>query len=108
MKVLLDENVPHELRPMLSEHEVFTVRYKGWLGLKNGVLLRTAAEDGFDVLVTLDSGIQFQQNLQNLPIAIVFVRSKQGSMEELIPLLPFIRKALKLLKPKTFVRVPEN
>ena len=49
MKVLLDENLAHRLRTNLGAHEVFTVRYKGWAGLKNGELLRTAENDGIDV-----------------------------------------------------------
>lgn len=67
MKVLLDENLPHELRRELSGHEVFTVQYMGWSGVKNGLLLGRAAKAGFDVMVTMDSGVPYQQNLALLP-----------------------------------------
>ena len=46
MKVLLDENLPHDLRKLLPGHDVFTVAYLGWAGVKNGELLRRAAADG--------------------------------------------------------------
>jgi hypothetical protein len=49
VKVLLDENLPHLLRNNLGDHEVFTVRYQGWAGLKNGELIKTAEDDGFEV-----------------------------------------------------------
>ena len=51
MKVLLDENLAHRLRRNLGAHEVFTVSYKGWAGLQNGELLRTAENDGIEVFV---------------------------------------------------------
>jgi len=58
MKVLLDENLPHELRHLITGHDVFTVTYMGWSGLRNGALLARATEAGFDALITLDSGIE--------------------------------------------------
>jgi hypothetical protein len=48
VKLLLDENLPHLLRNNLGDHDVFTVRSKGWAGLKNGELLKTADEEGFE------------------------------------------------------------
>jgi hypothetical protein len=54
LKVLLDENIPHDLRPFLRHHETFTAAYRGWAGLKNGELLDAAEKAGFDVLVTGD------------------------------------------------------
>ena len=54
MKVLLDENLAHRLRNNLGAHEVFTVGYRGWAGLKNGELLRIAEENGIEVFLTGD------------------------------------------------------
>jgi predicted nuclease of predicted toxin-antitoxin system len=54
VKVLLDENLAHRLRKNLGTHEVFTVRHKGWAGLKNGELLRTAEREGIEVFLTGD------------------------------------------------------
>jgi len=63
VKVLLDSNVPRDLRAHLSHHETFTA--------KNGVLLKACEDAGFDVLVTGDKTLQYEQNLKNRKIAIV-------------------------------------
>lgn len=70
MKVLLDEDLPHKLRPHLPG-EVFTVAYMGWGGLKNGELLEAAKQAGIDVLVTGDQSMPHEQNIEACPIAIV-------------------------------------
>jgi hypothetical protein len=54
VKVLLDEDLPHKLRMAIPNHEVSTVAYVGWAGLKNGALLRAAEDAGFEVFVTAD------------------------------------------------------
>lgn len=71
MKVLLDENLPHRLRNVLAAHEVFTVRYQGWSGLKNGELLGTAERSGFEVFLTGDQTISYEQNLAGRQIAVI-------------------------------------
>jgi hypothetical protein len=77
MKLLLDENLPHPLRHHLRGHEVFTVHYLGWLSVSNGRLLQLAADAGFDALVTLDSGVPYQQNLATLPVGVVILTAEQ-------------------------------
>ena len=54
MKVLLDENLDHALRTLLGQHEVLTVTYMGWAGLKNGELLKAAEDSGIEVFITGD------------------------------------------------------
>lgn len=71
MKVLLDENMPHQLRVNLVGHDVSTVQYKGWAGTKNGELLRLAEIAGIEVLVTSDQNLTYQQNLRGRAISIV-------------------------------------
>jgi hypothetical protein len=71
VKVLLDENLPHRLRNHFGSHEVFTVRYQGWSGLENGELLRTAENEGFDVFLTGDQTMSYEQNLSGRRIAVV-------------------------------------
>ena len=71
MKVLLDENLPHRLRNGLGSHEVFTVSYMGWAGLKNGELLSVAEEAGFEVFVTGDQTLSYEQNLTGRRIAVL-------------------------------------
>ncbi len=75
MKVLLDENLPYLLRNNIGNHDVFTVRYKGWAGLKNGELLTTAEDDGFEVLITGDQTISYEQNLAGRRVAILVLSS---------------------------------
>lgn len=71
MKVLLDENLPHRLRNALGAHEAFTVRYMGWAGLKNGALLSVAEESGFEVFITGDQTLSYEQNLTGRRIAVL-------------------------------------
>lgn len=75
MKVLLDENLPHLLRNSLGDREVFTVRYQGWAGLKNGELLKTAEDEGFEVFITGDQTLSYEQNLTGRRVAVVVLSS---------------------------------
>jgi len=72
---LLDENLDHRLRNHLGAHEVFTASYKGWDGLKNGNLIRVAEGDGFDVLLTGDQTLCYEQNLSGRRLAIIAMSS---------------------------------
>ena len=71
MPILLDNNVPRGLARALTGHVVTEARERGWATLQNGDLLRVAEEAGFDVLVTADKNIRYQQNLEVRKIAIV-------------------------------------
>jgi hypothetical protein len=75
VKVLLDENLPHLLRTNLGDHDVFTVRYKGWASLKNGELLKTAEDDGFGVFITGDQTLSYEQNFYVRRVAVVVLSS---------------------------------
>lgn len=105
MKLLLDENLPHPLRDHLPGHDVYTVAYMGWSGRKNGELLALAAQDHFDALITIDAGIEYQQNLGALPCAVVLLVAESNAFEHLEPLLPKLLAALQALQPRTLVRV---
>lgn len=107
MKVLLDENLPQDVRHLLPGHEAFTVGYLGWKGIENGELLRKAAEAGFDVVLTKDAAIEQEHPLHALPIAVVIVRSATNAIDDIRPLMPAVLEALARLKPRTLVRVPE-
>ncbi len=67
MKVLLNENLPEELKTDLHHHEVYTTREKNWKGKKNGELLTLLVQENFDVLLTSDKNLQYQQNLHKHP-----------------------------------------
>lgn len=104
MRVLLDESLPRPLGRLLVGHAVRTVGQAGWTSFKNGVLLRLAAID-FDVLITADQNIEFQQNLEALPLAVVVLVAESNRLESLEPLVPQILDALKVLEPKKLIRV---
>lgn len=105
MRVLLDESLPRKLAQALSGHEVQTVQKRGWAGLKNGVLLRTASGE-FDVLVTGDQNLQFQQNLSGLSISVIVLVAVNNRLETLLPLVPELIEALEGAKAGQVVRVP--
>jgi hypothetical protein len=75
MKILFDQGTPVPLRKHLADHEVFTAFEKTWSHLKNGELLKRAEDEGFEVLVTTDQNLRYQQNLQDRKIAIVVLMS---------------------------------
>ncbi len=70
MKILLDENLPHDLANALAGHEVVTVQTAGWAGITNGDLL-DRAEGKFDALITADKNLRYQQNLTQRKISIL-------------------------------------
>ena len=73
MRILLDHNTPAPLRYWLIGHEVDTAYERGWAELTNGDLLKMAEEDGFDVMITTDKGIRYQQNLAARRLALVVI-----------------------------------
>lgn len=77
MKVLLDENLDHALRPLLGQNDVVTVAYMGWTGLQNGALLRVAEDNGIDVLLTVDQTLRREQNMSGRRLAVVAVSAIQ-------------------------------
>jgi predicted nuclease of predicted toxin-antitoxin system len=105
MKVLLDENMPHKLRQNLPGHEVVTVAFLNWGGIRNGQLLANAASAGFDVLLTMDAGIEYEQNLSALPCSVIVVRAESNAFEHIAPHLPAILAALVTLAPRSLVKV---
>jgi hypothetical protein len=74
VRVLLDENLPHDLVAALTEHAVSTVQDLGWAGTQNGVLLKRAS-DVCDVFISMDANIELQQNLANLAFGVVLLHA---------------------------------
>jgi len=66
MRLLLDENLPKKLKKDFHSHEVFTVKERGWNGLKNGALLEKLLENGFDALITYDMNFQSSNTSRNI------------------------------------------
>ena len=91
MKILLDESLPRKLRlDFLPEHEVWTVRDKGWLSKKNGELIKLMTADNFDIFITVDRNLPYQQHLERLSITIVVLIAKDNRLETLRMLIPKI------------------
>ena len=98
MKVLLDECVDWRLSRDIPGHEVKTVRQMGWAKIKNGKLLSRAAEN-FDVFVTVDRNLSFQQDLGSLSIADIVLQARTNRLAELRPLIPGLMAAIESAKP---------
>lgn len=96
MKILIDECAPKDLRYSFAAagHNCATVQEAGWSGKKNGELM-TLAEGNFDVLLTLDKNIRFQQNLSGRKIAVLIIGAKSNDIDDI---LPHVSEALTALK----------
>lgn len=105
MRVLLDECVPHILRHHLPGHSAATVAYMGWLGLKNGALLARMLANGFEVLLTVDQNLSYQQNLASVGVAVVVLVADTNDIVDLIPLMPKACAALATIQPGDVVEI---
>ena len=104
MRLLLDECVPERMRRELSEHEVRTVPEMGWAAKENGDLLQLAS-DRFDVFITADQQLNYQQNVSRFPIAVVVLVAKRNKIEFLLPLAPELRRLLPQVQPGNVYRI---
>ena len=104
MRVLLDECVPRTLRKELLGHEVVTVAEAGWAGVKNGELLQRAAGQ-FDLLLTVDRNLEYQQNFAGLALAVIVVHAPSNDVAVLRPLMPAVLAAISKTKPGKVTRV---
>ncbi len=105
MRVLLDECLPRRLRTHLVGHDVQTVQSMGWSGKKNGELLELAAEAGFEVFLTADQNLRYQQNLASGSIAVISLVAGGIRLQDLLPLIPAALTALLSIGPGEFVEV---
>jgi len=104
MKILLDECVTKHLRRHLEEFEVYTARELELSGIQNGKLLKYCVENDFDILLTIDKNVIFQQNLEAYPITIVVLNSLSSKIEELVTFLPSFKiQAGKFQKNKAYI-----
>ena len=97
MRVLLDECVDRRLATELSGHVVSTVPQAGWAGVRNGELLTLAAQQ-FDLFLTVDRNLSFQQHLPRYEIAVIVVHASTNRLRDLLPLVPRILAALPTAK----------
>jgi hypothetical protein len=104
MKVLIDERLPRALKRQLTEHECRTVQEMGWSGKKNGLLL-SLAEPEFDVLLTMDQGIEYQQNLAKFNIAVLALSARSNQIEDLAPIVPKALTTLRGIRPGQLIKI---
>jgi hypothetical protein len=97
VRVLLDECIDWRLSRDIPGHDVKTARQMGWATIKNGELLSLAAEQ-FDVFVTVDRNLSFQQNLLSLKIAVIVLRARTNRLADLRPLVPRLLAAIPAAK----------
>ena len=104
MRVLLDECLPRRLKLHFPGHEVTTVPEAGWAGRTNGDLLELMAGH-FDIFITVDRGIAFQQELAGRPFAVLLLQARSNRLGDLLPLVPAVLQALDAVQPGDVVRI---
>ena len=105
MRGLLDEQLPRQLAPYLVGHDARTVQQQGWAGQKNGELLKLAAAAGFEIFLTSDQNLEFQQNLHASRLFIVVFVAASNAIEDLLPLVPAALAAMAKPRLNQAVRI---
>lgn len=106
MRVLLDEQLPRQLAGHLVGHDVRTVQQQSWSGFKNGALLTEAEQVGFDVFVTADRNLEYQQSFQGRKLGVVVLFASSNALEDLLPLVSEALEAIVRVQPGQILRVP--
>lgn len=94
MRLLIDESIPEQIEPYVSEFNPSTVRRERLKGLRNGVLLRAAVDRGFSVILSADQNLRFQQNLPKIGIGAVVIVNIRNRMKDILPVLAKIKSAI--------------
>jgi len=102
VKILLDECTPHVLKKLLTGFEIKTVQDQGWSGITNGALLRLS-EGQFDVFITSDQNIRYQQNLAERQLAIIQLPTNQVPL--VVKLAPKVQATLERIQTGEFVAI---
>ena len=108
MRVLLDENLNWRLiRYFDPEYHVTTVDRQGWKGKRNGELLEQASET-FDVLVTMDKSIEYQQNISEYAIGVIIISARSNKLQDILPVMPEVNKMISDLQTGQVIYVNAN
>ena len=105
MRILFDHSTPAPLRHALTTHVIVEAVERGWEMLENGALLDAAEAEGFEIFVTADKNIRYQQNLAGRRLAIVVLKSSSNRLEHLRQYFPAIALALEKIKSGEIVQV---
>jgi hypothetical protein len=106
VRILLDECLDWRLSRAIRGYNVQSVRQTGWTRIKNGELLALASER-FDVFITVDRNLSFQQNMTGLRIAVIVLHARTNRLSELLPLVPKLLSALEVAQPGAVTLVGE-
>jgi predicted nuclease of predicted toxin-antitoxin system len=106
MKILLDECLPLDFRHSFPGHDTHTAQWAGFKSKKNGDLLLAAESADYDVLLTVDQGIPQQQRSASRRLSIIVVRSRTNQIEDLLPFVDAILKALQTIAPGQIITIP--
>lgn len=98
MRILIDECVPRKLKWSFPDHDCVTVQEAGLGGKQNGDLL-ALAEGKFDVFLTVDKGVRYQQNLSGRNIAVLIIRAKSNDIDDILPRVADCDAALQSIRP---------
>jgi hypothetical protein len=105
VRILLDEQLPRQLVPYLIGHEARTVQQESWVGLKNGALLAKGEAARFDIFLTGDQNLEYQQNISRRRLGVVVLCAVSNTLEDLVPLVPKALAAIETVQPGRVVRV---
>jgi hypothetical protein len=97
--------MPKRLKRAFPSHQVRTIAEMGWSGKKNGALLQLMLQHGFEVLLTVDQNLRYQQNLQAAGVAVVVMVAASNSFPDLLPLVPKVEQELSTILPGDVVEV---
>jgi hypothetical protein len=107
MKMLLDECIPRRFKNSFPSHDCRTAVEAGFAGRSNGELLCLAEKADFDALITIDRGLEYQQNLTERKITVILIRARSSRLDDLLPHVPQILALLPSVQPGKLARVGE-
>ena len=105
MRILIDECLNWRLGRALTGHYAISAQRMGWSGIKNGELLALAEQNQFDVFLTGDRNLSFQQNTTRLRIAVIVLEAEGIQLHHTLPLIPKVLAVLPSLAPGQVIRI---
>ncbi len=107
MRILLDECLPRKLKDQFAIHDCQTVPEAFLDGKKNGELLALADRGGFEIFLTMDQGLEYQQNLTGRRIAVIIIRAKSNRLTDILPLVEACLSRMRSINPGQLARIEE-
>jgi predicted nuclease of predicted toxin-antitoxin system len=105
VRILIDECLNWRLGPALTGHDAISVQKMGWSGVKNGELLKLAAQNNFNAFLTGDRNLSFQQSIKGLPLAVIVLEAEGVQLHQTLPLIPKVLALLPTLQPGQVVKL---